>query len=206
MRNEIMSYQTILFDFDGVLCKGRFYEKTLLSNYSKTYDWIQRNIFGNKELVQKWMRNQISSAEVNRLIVENTGIGYETLDELFKESIRKMELEREIRDLAESLRSSGRKIGIVTDNMDIFTEITIPNHQLDKLFDIIINSADYGVLKKEADGKLFDIALTALGETIGDSLMIDDSEATIELYKQKGGNGFIYKSPTELKSFLQVST
>jgi len=199
-----MSYQIILFDFDGVLCKGRFYEKTLLSDHPEIYDWIQRNVFGNKELVQKWMRNQIGSTEINGLIAENTGIGYETLDKLYKESIRKMELEKEVKDLAESLKSSGRKIGIVTDNMDIFTEITVPNHQLNKLFDTIINSADHGVLKKEADGKLFNIALDALGETIGNSLMIDDSEATIEFYKQKGGNGFIYKNPAELRSFLQI--
>jgi len=200
-----MSYQTVLFDFDGVLCKGRFYEKTLLPDYPSIYDWIQRNIFGNKELVRKWMRNQINSDNINGLIAENTGIGVTALNELYKESIRKMELEKEIKDLAESLKLTGKKIGIVTDNMDIFSQITIQNHQLDKLFDVIINSADKGILKKDENGRLFDIALTALGEKIGNSLMIDDSETTIELYKQKGGDGFVYKNPAELKLFLRGS-
>lgn len=113
-----------------------------------------------------------------------------------------MKLDKEIKDLAESLKLSGKKIGIVTDNMDIFTQITIPNHQLETLFDIVINSADYGMLKKEDNGKLFDIALAALGENIENSLMIDDSESTIELYKQKGGHGFVYRDVAELKSFL----
>lgn len=205
MRNGIMSYQTILFDFDGVLCKGRFYEKTLLPDYPEIYDWIQINIFGNKDLVQDWMRNRVHSIDINELIAKNTGIENEFLNQVYEESIRRMELEKEVRSMAESLKLSGKKIGIVTDNMDVFTKITIPNHRFDKSFDVVVNSADYGMLKKENGGKLFDTALTVLGEEIGNSLMIDDSEATIELYRQKGGDGFVYKSPAELKSFLQIA-
>jgi len=199
-----MNYQTIFFDFDGVLCRGRFYEKSLLPEYSEVYDWIQTNIFDNKDLVQKWMRNQISSVGINELVAENTGIDYEILNKLYKESIRKIKLEKEIRNLAESLKLSGKKVGIVTDNMDVFSQIMVPNHQLNKLFDVIINSADHGMLKKDENGKLFDIALIALGERIENSLMIDDSESTIELYRQKGGQGSVYKNPAELKSFLRM--
>lgn len=200
-----MGYQTILFDFDGVLCRGRFYEKTLLPSYPEIYDWIQKNIFGNKEIVRDWMRNRITSAEVNKMIAESTGIGCGLLTEFFEESIRRIELEKEVKDLAELLKLSGKKIGIVTDNMDVFSQITIPNHQLDILFDIIINSADHRFLKKDENGKLFDIALTALDEKIESSLMIDDSESNIELFKKKGGQGFVYKNPAELKSFLQIT-
>lgn len=88
--------------------------------------------------------------------------------------------------------------------MDVFTEITIPRHRPYALFDVIINSADRGMLKKEEQGKLFDIALTALGTDGENSLLIDDSNSTIELYKQKGGKGFLYKSATELKTFLRA--
>lgn len=204
MRDCIMNYQTVLFDFDGVLCKGRFYEKTLLPDYPKIYDWIQINIFGNKILVQDWMRSRVNSADINELIAKNTGIENNFLNQLYEESVRRMELEQAVRSMAESLRLSGRKIGIVTDNMDIFTKITIPNHQLDKLFDVVVNSADYGVLKKEDGGKLFDIALTVLDEKIGNSLLIDDSELNVELFKKKGGQGFVYKNSAELKSFLRA--
>lgn len=196
--------QAVLFDFDGVLCNERFYEKALLPNHVDVYDWIERNIFGNRGLIQKWMRNQINSIGINGLIAENTYIGYDTLNELYMESIRRMELEEEVKNLAESLKLSGKKIGIVTDNMDVFTQITIPNHKLNVLFDIIINSADYGILKQDNGGKLFDIALSVFREEIENSLLIDDSEETVELYRSKGGNGFLFKSAAGLKSFLQV--
>lgn len=198
-----MNYQTILFDFDEVLCKDRFYEKTLLPKYRKVYDWIQSTVFGNKELVWKWMRGQIDSIGINRLIAESTGIGFEKLIELYEESVRKMELEKETIALVKLLKQSGKKVGIVTDNMDVFTNITIPSHQLNVLFDVIINSADYGLLKKDDNGKLFDIALASLDEKIENSLMIDDSDSTIKLYGQKGGQGFRYHGIAELKSFLQ---
>lgn len=199
-----MNYKAVLFDFDGVLCRERFYEKILLPNYREIYDWIQLNIFDDKELLQKWMRNQIDSAGINRLIAENTGIGYGKLNKLFQESVRKMKLEKEVLDLAKSLKHSGTKVGVVTDNMDVFTQITIPSHHLDRLFDVMINSADYGMLKMDNNGKLFDIALTALEENIESSLMIDDSKSLIELYKQKGGHGFVYRDSEELKSFLRT--
>ena len=198
-----MKYQTILFDFDGVLCKDRFYEKTLLPNYRKVYDWIQSTVFGNKELVWKWMRGQTNSIAINRLIAESTGIGFEKLNELYEESVRKMELEKEMVTFVKLLKQSGKKVGIVTDNMDVFTNITIPSHQLNVLFDVTINSADYGLLKKDDNGKLFDIALASLDEKIENSLMIDDSDSTIKLYEQKGGQGFRYHGIAELKSFLQ---
>jgi len=199
-----MNYRAILFDFDGVLCKGRFYRETLLTNYREVYDWIQINIFSDKELIQRWMRNQIDSPEINKLIAKNTGIKYEVLGGLYQESVRKMELDKEVKELAKLLKISGKKIGIVTDNMDVFTNITISNHQLDTLFDVIVNSADHGLLKKDDNGKLFDLALDSLGESIENSLMIDDSESNIELYKQKGGRGFVYRNIEELRSFLRV--
>ncbi len=199
-----MDYQTILFDFDGVLCKGRLYDKTLLPNYREVYNWIQSNIFDDKELVRKWMRNQINSAGINKLIAKNTDIGYEKLNRLYEESVRTMKTEEDLLELARTLKSSGKKIGIVTDNMDVFTKIIVPTCRLDTQFDVIINSADYGVLKKEENGRLFDIALTTLGVNIENSLMIDDSESKIEVYKQKGGHGFVYQDTAELKSFLQT--
>jgi len=197
-----MRFKTILFDFDGVLSKGRFYEKTLLSKYPEIYAWIQDNIFGNKELVRQWMKNEINSASINKMISEKTGIEFELLKKLYEESISQMELEKGMIDLAKALISNGKKIGIVTDNMDVFTQITIPNHGLDKIFDVIINSADYGILKNEENGKLFDLALDLLNVNISSSLMIDDSSQTVELFKKKGGEGILFNNISQLQQLL----
>lgn len=198
-----MAQRAVLFDFDGVLCKSRFYEKVLLPEYRSVYDWIQSNVFADKELVQAWMRNRIDSAGINRLISEKTGIEYEKLLGMFEESVRGMAIEKQVVDLALSVKASGAKIGIVTDNMDVFTRITVTGHRLDSDFDVVINSADYGLLKKDEEGRLFDIAIAALDGDIDNSFMVDDSVSTVDLFKRKGGRGLVYREVTELKAFLK---
>jgi hypothetical protein len=46
--------------------------------------------------------------------------------------------------------------------MDVFDKITVPHNTLHEVFPIIINSCNYGVLKHEENGKLFDIVMGKL--------------------------------------------
>ncbi len=194
--------RTILFDFDGVLCHDRFYGETVKSQYPEVHDWIQENIFGsNDKLVKDWMRGKIRAQEINQIVVKYTGIDYAELHKLFVESVRNMKIDERIIGVARELKQNGRTLGIVTDNMDVFTEITVSNHKLDELFGAIVNSADHGYLKKDENGKLFDIAMAAVGENdISNTLLIDDSASTIELYRERGGNAYRYKNFTEFQA------
>ena len=206
LHKSLWIQKTILFDFGGVLCHDRFYEKTLVPRYQSVFDWLQTNVFSNKELVHDWMRNKVGSADINRLIAQNSGIEFAALARLFEESVRLMDLDQRVLGLARQLKDSGHKIGIVTDNMDVFSKITVHHHRLDGLFDVITNSADYGRLKKDENGSLFDLTLDTLGESIENSLMIDDSTATIDLFIQKGGQGHCFQDFGKLKSDLEKHT
>jgi len=197
-----MKYQTVLFDFDGVLCRDRFYEKTLLLENEDVYQWIQENIFGNQDLVREWMRGKISWKQINKIISDNTGFDWEQLNQLFVSSVIKMEIDHKIKQLAQEIKDLGIKVAIVTDNMDIFSEVTVSNHNLNKIFDEILNSADYGLLKKDDDGQLFEVVLKKLNCDIKNSLLIDDSESTIDFYRNKGGDGFHYQNFSDLKTWL----
>ncbi|MEI6144106.1 MAG: HAD hydrolase-like protein, partial [Candidatus Berkelbacteria bacterium] len=121
---------------------------------------------------------------------------------LYEESVRQMRLDQHLLDLALSFKKSGAKVAIVTGNMDVFSDITVGNHKLNKKFDLIVNSADYKLNKDDEDGKLFDIVMEELGEDIQDSLLIDDSARTIKLFRKKGGRGHIYKNFKGLNKFL----
>ncbi len=188
--------RTILFDFDGVLCHDRFYGNRVQNQYPKVHDWIQQNIFGKDGgIVKDWMRGKINAREVNRIIAENTGIEKELLHEMLIDSVKEMKIDERMMEEARRLKRSGCKLCLVTDNMDVFTEITVGNHKLDSLFDGIVNSSDHGCLKKDENGKLFDIALSVVGErNMGNTLLIDDSADAIELYRKKGGNAHHYRN------------
>jgi hypothetical protein len=46
--------------------------------------------------------------------------------------------------------------------MDVFDEVTVPHHRLDEIFSTIVSSCNYGILKHENEGKLFDRVLEKL--------------------------------------------
>lgn len=195
----------ILFDFDGVLCHDHFYEPLLVKDV-RVHTWIQDNIFLNKDksMVFDWMKGRMSSQDVNRHIARQAGFDEEELCLLFEEGVWNMKIDQEMLSLARSLKDTGHKIGIVTDNMDIFSAITVPNYNLGKLFDIIINSADYGKLKNEEEGTLYEEALMAIGSSFEESFLIDDNVGSIKTFAKRGGQGFLYKQNIkELKASLE---
>ncbi|MFH1315598.1 MAG: HAD family hydrolase [Candidatus Uhrbacteria bacterium] len=195
-----MKYQVILFDFDGVLCHDKFYEKTMLPDYQEAYDWIQKNVFRSSEVVHDWMLGKISHQQINRNIASAIDVDFEELNNLFLESVRLMSLDKELLELIAQLKNQGFKTGIVSDNMDVFSEITVKNHVLNSLFQIIKNSADTRMLKNNDNGKIFDLTLEELGESdYSRAIMIDDSKGTVELFQSKGGCGILYTDLNNLK-------
>jgi FMN phosphatase YigB (HAD superfamily) len=201
-----MKYEAIIFDFDGVLCHDRFYEKSLLPENEHVYRWIQSNIFSNHQLIHDWMRGKIKWQDINKIISEATGVNQTILDKLFIDSVQKMNIDHQMLQFCHELKKLGIKIAIVTDNMDIFSEITTSRPELKKIFDVIINSADFGLLKKDGNGKLFEIALKALKCDIKNSLLIDDSKSTTDFYKKMGGNCFYYQDFQRLKTWLNTNS
>lgn len=185
--------KTVFFDFDGVLSKDHFYAN-LESKYSEVHKFIQKKVFGSGvEMVNQWMRGQLTSDQVNKFISENTNIDFDELNKLFIESVKAMRLEIRLISLAKQLKTNSFRIALVTDNMDVFNAITVRHHKLDNVFPVIVNSFDHGVMKHEANGKLFDIAMAALGEgDYSNTLLIDDSVKTRSVFEQKGGLTFAY--------------
>lgn len=184
-------YQTVLFDFDGVLSTDKLYESTLLPEYPKVFTWTQKNIFSESKTFNAWMRGHIHSREVNMQIAQQTGMELSHITALYEQSIRDMRLNQEMIQLARHLRSVGTQVGIVTSNIDAFSYLTVPHHNLKEIFPVIVNSADRGLLKSDNGGQLFDIALDLLGADVRTSLLLDDAPSNIMLFKRKGGSGFL---------------
>jgi len=81
---------------------------------------------------------------------------------------------------------------------DKFYESTL----LPEDFDVIVNSADHGLLKQDQEGELFKKAISMIGESLENSLLIDDSHGNTELYKKLGGESFQYKDFNSLEKFI----
>jgi FMN phosphatase YigB (HAD superfamily) len=185
--------KAVFFDFDGVLCTDYFYT-TLRKNYPDILEFINKEIFRSEQKYSdRWMRGEFSYDDINKMVSKATGISMNKLTELFIESIKLMRINKELLELAQNLKKNGVQIALVTNNMDVFNEVTVPHNSLDKVFPAIVNSSDHGAMKHEQNGKLFDLALQQLGlDSFKNVLLMDDSEKACKMFESKGGMTYLF--------------
>jgi beta-phosphoglucomutase-like phosphatase (HAD superfamily) len=184
--------KAVFFDFDGVLCTGRFYV-TLKKDYPLAWKFINENVFGGPKYADRWMRGEFNYNQINRIISDAAGVPFDILSGLFKDSVRQMRINQKLIQFALDLKQRGIKTALVTSNMDVFNEITVPEKKLAGVFPLIMNSFDYKILKHEENEKLIDIALEKLGlSSYHDTWLIDDSTGICDMFNAKGGRAYRY--------------
>jgi FMN phosphatase YigB (HAD superfamily) len=195
-------FAAVFFDFDGVLCTDRFYT-TLLPDYPQVVDWISAHVFSGEKYCDNWMRGELNWHDINNIIARATTVSPRLLDERLLSSVRKMTVNPALMQFAEALKQKGVKVALVTSNMDVFNEITVPEKHLDETFPVIANSYDYKLMKHDENGRLFDIALRRLGlRSYEGVLLIDDSPICCDIFIEKGGEAYRY---TGLSAFEEWS-
>ncbi len=88
------------------------------------------------------------------------------------------------------LRSRGVWVGIATGNMDSFTRWTVPALRLDRHDDVILNSAELGVMKgdrrQDGSSEFFSDFLHVRGFTTGTTVILDDSQDIAGVAEESG--------------------
>lgn len=184
--------KAVFFDFDKVLSRDKYYFTTS-DQYLKITNYVDNFIFrGEQKIADQWMKGGFSFHEINRMIAKATGFPIKVIAELLIESAIRFTIEPKLIDFINKLKDRGILVALVTNNMDILSDVVIPTLELERVFPVIVNSATYGVLKHEQNGKLFDIALQQLGlNSFNDTMLIDDSEKACAMFESKGG--LVYK-------------
>ena len=199
-----MIYETVLFDFHGVFCRD-----FLFTNLSETHPeagrFVENELFGRStDLVDRWMRGGMTVAEIKNHICGNTGIDFDLLSEVLHEGIENMNVDCRLLRLAKTLADHGTKVAMVTDNMDIFSDVIVKRHKLDEYIPVIVNSCEHGLLKKDANGKLFDITFGKLGVSdFGKALLIDDSKTVAPVFQGKGGTVFTFETYEKFEPWME---
>jgi FMN phosphatase YigB (HAD superfamily) len=195
---------TVFFDFDGVLCHDRYYT-TLQPDYPHVMKFVNEAIFGGEQkYADRWMRGEFTYQQINRIIADSTGIPFGQLNELFLASVRQMRLNPTLLQFAENLKQRGAAIALVTGNMDVFNEVTVPEKGLDKLFPVIVNSFDHRLMKQDENGRLFDVALGKLGlASYQGTWLIDDSLLACAIFEAKGGRAYHYSDQANFEQWAE---
>ena len=196
--------EAVLFDFDGVLCTDRFYTN-LHPDFPHVLKYIADEVFSGPKYCDRWMRGEFTSNQINVMISRATGIDVSLLNDLFITSVRNMTIEPDILRFAKSLREKNIPTALVTNNMDVFNDVTVPEKGLNKVFPVIVNSSDHGIMKHDSNGKLFDIARDQLGiGTYKGTWLIDDVLTYCTLFSQKGGHFHHFRDTSSFKQWSRA--
>jgi len=194
--------ESVLFDFHGTLSSGHYF-RTL---GAETKARISQLLFGihSDDWVDPWMAGELDSVGICHLLAEHLGLKVSVLQDALYDGCAHMAFNPSVLGMARECRARGLLIGLVTVNMDVFSEVVVPAHGLAELFHAIINSADFGSLDKEL---LWDAAFDALGATQGyaGSLVIEDSLANVERFRALGGMAYHYASDDALDAWRATS-
>lgn len=189
--------KAIVSDFDGVLCSDYFYH-TLANKDPEIYEFINANLFKeNKWMVKDWMRGKITAVDINMYLSQKTNRSYEFFKDTLEESVRAMSLNQGLLKFLSVIKSKGVKTGLLTDNMDVFESITVPEKHLLTIFDQIVPSFKYGMLKGDEEGKLLDVTRDLLGVNYEEILVLDDWETLGGFVKNRNSHFYLYNKQTK---------
>lgn len=174
----------IVFDFAGTLCsEGYFHE--LEPEY---YEAVGSILFGKNSSTwaDPWMTGELSSSDIADHLATLWPLSRDDILSSLRKGCSHMTFNPAVWEFALRQHEAGLKLALVTVNADIFTEVVAPAHGLDKVFQVIVNSADYGHTCKEV---LFRKAFELLGAgyAFPNSLLIDDSEGAVDCFEKLGG-------------------
>jgi beta-phosphoglucomutase-like phosphatase (HAD superfamily) len=197
-----------IFDQDTIQCFVLDWGATLSfdpyfqiapKDFPQWHDVVENLIKDGK--LDMWMEGQISWKDFAEMIVERTGLNEQIVSDHLKKGVRGLSMNKAVSNFTLAQRKAGKATVLVTGNIDLFTEIVVPDLDLYRMFDAIVNSADHCESKKEI---LWPIAFGFLDTpiTFDQCLLIEDNARNVELFRKLGGMAYQYTDDTSFSKWL----
>ncbi|MHC5061464.1 MAG: hypothetical protein ACYTFK_10335 [Planctomycetota bacterium] len=190
----------IVFDFANTLYSGLYFNVSPCGceNWRSLFN---THIFDKNEIEPKVMNGELGTEDVAGIISGHVDLDTEKVIKLMEKGCKDLEFNQAVLDFAVQQKNKGTRIALVSINMDVFTKTVVPDHGLENIFDVIVNSFDYKEVKKEI---LWNIAFHKLGSgiTFSNSLLIDDGIDNVNLFEKLGGYAYQYRDDEAFSEWL----
>jgi FMN phosphatase YigB (HAD superfamily) len=200
---DIIDPQTIssvIFDFAGTLCSGRYFEPL----GAESLEAIGTLVFGDSSPLwaDPWMKGDLTSVDIASYLSKHLLHSEGDILSALRHGCSNMIFNPAVHGFALQQSAAGRKTALVTANMDVFSEVVVPSHELDAVFDLVLNTSDHRTLDKSM---LWRKALGAFGPEFSfeTSVLIDDSPRMISLFKSLGGHAYQYEGDPAFQAWLK---
>lgn len=180
----------LVFDFFGVICSE--IAPFVLPKYMSA----EAAVAYKATVVYDADLGRISQDEMLRKLAETTGASARKLEEEFWSCVR---IDPEMVALIEQLRKQYRVALLTNAIVPFFRQITA-QHDLERLFEVILVSSEEGMAKP--DTAFFAHMIARLGVKGADCLFIDDNPVNLEGAETVGMKAVLFQSAAQLKQDL----
>jgi phosphoserine phosphatase len=191
--------ETIVVDYAGTLSNGRYFHCAPAECPDLGRVASEVLFAPDSALFDPWMEDRLCARDIATAIAPLVHRSAAIVERCMRERCRGLPLNAGVVEFVQTQRRLGRRAALVTVNVDLFTEIVVPDQHLDLLFDVIVNSADYGTLDKR---NLWPIAFEELGGGYATAFAIDDSLRNVRWFTELGGFAYCYTGDDALRSWL----
>jgi putative hydrolase of the HAD superfamily len=182
--------QAIVFDFFGVICSE--ITPFVLPRYMSQEEAIAYKA----DIVEEADLGHIDLPDVLELFAQRTGASAALL---LTEFWAHVTINPEMVALIESLKDR-YKIALLSNAMNPFLRQVMAKHDLERLFDVIVISAEVGLTKP--DPAIYQRVLARLEVPAGESLFTDDNPPNVLAAQSVGMQAVLFTSVAQLKADL----
>jgi len=189
----------IVVDYGMTLCSA-LYSRRAPPGCPQWTQVIEQAIFGS-EWFDRWMAGEVSARETAAYLAPWLPLSPTAIEAQLRVACQGLPLNRGVVAFVGKQRALGRKTALVTANIDLFTEVLMPDQGLAALFDVIVNSYDHHTTDKT---QLWPVAFQQLGSEYGysTSFLLEDSVQNVAQFIALGGRAHRYVGDDELGAWL----
>ncbi len=193
--------RTVVVDFGFTLCSEHYFNRLGPEMSARA----SKILFGAKsDMTDRWMSGLATSRDVAAYLSGFLDMSADSIHEKLVSGCSDMHFNDAVWSFVKRQHEASRKLALVTTNADIFSDVVVPAHGLNDVFDMIVNSADYGA-RLESKRPMWDRAFEALGAGHGydGALLVEDTLKEVRLFRELGGQAYHYKDDASFAAWLE---
>lgn len=177
------TYNTILFDWDGCLAKTL---EVWLKAYKDTF--AKYDIELSDQVIATQVFGDWRGAE-KQGVQDLEGFNEQLMAKV-NHDIKKVSLYDGVKDLLTSIKKTDRKIALLSSSVREFIEPALANHDLDGIFDVLLDGND--VEKHKPDPEVLNKAIKTLNANVSTTIMVGDSKSDLGAAKAANVDSMLF--------------
>ncbi len=194
-----MTLRAVFFDLGGVILRTEYQapRERLAERLNMTYEDIGKIVF-ESETARKASTGEIGVKEHWLAVTRKLRLPAAEAESIRTEFFAGDVIDRDLVNLIRSLRPR-YKTGIISNAWGDMREYIV-KHQFDDAFDMLIISAEIGMMKPQPE--VYQLALKQAQVEANEAAFIDDTSENIKAANALGVHGIIFRDPAQVKENL----